>query len=1009
MGKPQIDLASRLEAAIVEFRVKDPFLPIHVLVPTPLLGTWLAQRIFAESAHIAIHFERPEQLAWRLLEPVALLEGVRPIPEFAELAMVLAAAREEGKRENLPDYLKTALRTRGFAPALLQTLHDLDAAGIGTDALNERAPRSAAPERLQLLARLQGSVDGRLHAAGLLSRATLLRRAAQAAKQDDVGAIVVCPLDDASAALESFLAALARIYSLVSLERVRPTASLPENTLRRLQSGLFEDSWPAPKGGMKPEALDPSVRILAASGEHLEATEIARMIADATSDGDLTYGEIGVLLRGGAERAALDAAFERAGIDAYFLEGTPRVDAAARALSLLLDLLDRDYERIRVMEFLTTAQVPWEEILGEDAEFSAARWDRLSARAGIVRGLEQWSAGLTRATTDAKELAERYERDPDDDRDVRLTDSLRVVLERLAGDFAAFPAEAGWGSYLDATLHLLDRWVRRGDAVRLRLERALRPLAAHAPGPTRGEFVAHVQELLASQTYREGDLGEPRVFVGGIAAAAGLRFRLVFVPGLAERRFPAAVRPDPLLLDDERQALGGSLLTTEDAQERERRLFADAVDAATERLVLSYPRVDANGRETVPSSFLMRAAEAGTGRRVTTAELLTIAEPGETVLGRAWPVRPERALDVLERDLSLVGAGGFGSARHLLEDASHFARARAAEAAGWKPSLTAWDGVLDLGDADVARWAESLRIVKKGSASALQDFAACAYRHFLKRGLRLYEWEEPSRVYQPDPKERGSLFHEALEAIFVELREKGALPLRAERLAEAQTLAHLKIAAVLDEAAAAGRVVHRLLLEPLEIEMRRDIDELLRRELDTGGDFVPSAFETEFDEVPFAFGDGREIVLRGKLDRIDLAANPARLRVIDYKTGGFYDDESAEFKGGRELQLAVYNLAAERLYPKHAVEEALYRYSTEKGGFQDKDCANSEQNRETLRRILGHLDCLAARGIFAKSADSCQFCDYQSICGIAQVRESRAKRKEADPRLEPFRQLRTIK
>lgn len=76
--------------------------------------------------------------------------------------------------------------------------------------------------------------------------------------------------------------------------------------------------------------------------------------------------------------------------------------------------------------------------------------------------------------------------------------------------------------------------------------------------------------------------------------------------------------------------------------------------------------------------------------------------------------------------------------------------------------------------------------------------------------------------------------------------------------------------------------------------------------------------------------------------------------------------------------------------------EALYRYGTEKGGFQDKGCANSPQNRETLKRVL-----------FAPTADSCEFCDYKSLCGIA--KEARAKRKYADPRLEGFRQLRTIK
>lgn len=1000
------DLASKLEAAIVALREKDAFLPIHVLVPAPLLGLWLGRTIFAETGHVAVYFEKPEQLAWRLVEPAALDEVLRPAPEFAELAMVLAAVREEGQRDDLPEYLKTALRTRGFAPAALRTLEDLDAAGIGPDALEGLAPSSAAPERLQLLGRVQRGVNDRLRAARLLSRASLLRRAAQAPKQDDIGAVVVCPLDDASVAAFAFLKALGGSYPLVRLDRTSPKAKAPDTALARIQSGLFDDATPPSKRGKKATDLDASVRILAASGEHLEAVEIARMIGEAT-DGDLSYGEIGVLLRGSAEAAPLDAAFERAGIDAYFLEGTPRVDAAARSLSLLLDLLERDYERARVMEFLTTAQVPWEEILGEDAEFSAARWDRLSAKAGIVSGLDQWRAGLERAKAGAKETAERYERDPLDERDVRLTDSLRAILDRLAGDFAGFPAEAGWGAYLDATLRLLERWVKRGDAVRLRLERTLRPLAAHAPGPTRAEFVARVQELLSSQTYREGELGEARVFVGNIAASAGLRFRLVFIPGLSERRFPATVRPDPLLLDDERRALGGSLLTTEDGQERERRMFADAVHAASERLVLSYPRVDANGRESVPSSFLIRAAEAATGRRLTTADLLEIAEPGQTVLGRAWPEKPERALDGLERDLSLVAGGKPGTARHLLEDAPHFARARAAEAAGWSPSLTAWDGQLDLTDADVARWADGLRIGKNASISSLQDFAGCSYRHFLKRGLRLYEWEEPSRLYQADPMRRGSLFHDALERTFHGLRDNGGLPVRADGLAEAQAGAHVHIAAVLDQAAAEGLVVHRSLLEPLEIEMRRDIGEALRRETDKTDGFVPADFEREFEDVTFSFGDGREVVFRGKLDRVDLAANPARARVIDYKTGGFWDEPGDEFKGGRELQLAVYNLAAERLYPQHEVTEALYRYGTEKGGFQDKGCANSPQNRETLKRILEHLDGLAAAGVFAPTADSCKFCDYQSLCGTA--KEARAKRKSVDLRLEGFRQLRTIK
>ncbi len=57
------------------------------------------------------------------------------------------------------------------------------------------------------------------------------------------------------------------------------------------------------------------------------------------------------------------------------------------------------------------------------------------------------------------------------------------------------------------------------------------------------------------------------MFVGSIAGARGLRLRLVIVPGLVERAFPAVVRPDPLLLDEEREALSPELRTTLDGHE----------------------------------------------------------------------------------------------------------------------------------------------------------------------------------------------------------------------------------------------------------------------------------------------------------------------------------------------------------------------------------------------------------------------------------------------------------
>ena len=158
------------------------------------------------------------------------------------------------------------------------------------------------------------------------------------------------------------------------------------------------------------------------------------------------------------------------------------------------------------------------------------------------------------------------------------------------------------------------------------------------------------------------------VHVGVMDALAGLPFRVVAIPGLVEGGYPGVLRPDPFLLDSEREALAASepaaavapclqrraragarapaalalrggaarraaaapaavtapvrLPTTQDRLLAERRAFHRAIGQATERLVLSYPRADARtGRERMPSLFFVAAAAAREGRSLGTADL----------------------------------------------------------------------------------------------------------------------------------------------------------------------------------------------------------------------------------------------------------------------------------------------------------------------------------------------------------------------------------------------------
>ena len=83
----------------------------------------------------------------------------------------------------------------------------------------------------------------------------------------------------------------------------------------------------------------------------------------------------------------------------------------------------------------------------------------------------------------------------------------------------------------------------------LRVLADLRPMGTVGPVP-----LTEVRDVLADRLLSL-EVDPPanrygRVFVGSPHQARGRSFKVVFVPGLAERLFPQKLREDPLLLDE---------------------------------------------------------------------------------------------------------------------------------------------------------------------------------------------------------------------------------------------------------------------------------------------------------------------------------------------------------------------------------------------------------------------------------------------------------------------------
>jgi RecB family exonuclease len=542
------------------------------------------------------------------------------------------------------------------------------------------------------------------------------------------------------------------------------------------------------------------------------------------------------------------------------------------------------------------------------------------------------------------------------------------------------------------------------------------------------------------------------VHAGALDAIGGIRFRVLMFPGLVEGSFPGVLRPDPLLLDNERLALRAprrspaaragrraarttrqlslfdaplaaapaeedafaSLSTTQDLLLEQRRLFHRACAQASEKLVLSYPRADPrSGRERLPSLFFVAAAQALQARPLATAELARLT--GEDDL-RALPL--ELALDRGERDLVRVRRGGREAALQIAAGSRFFRHSHLASEARWSRDFTPYDGLVALPpkDGEDAEAARLLRerldpIVARGtvSASRLARYASCGFQYFLENVLRLEPTLEPEERKRLEPLERGSLFHDVAEDFLRELRDNGLLPVR-DSQAERQRLTEMA-----DAALARHVADHPPRFKLLwERECRRFKETLLTwlaREARAAEHSTPAFFEVGFGPSPggeagpsephmqepleIDLGDGRALRVSGRIDRIDRRPD-GKLVLRDYKTGRAPKDEAGLFRGGRQLQIPFYVLAAARIFPEQPVVEAFLDYVD--GGRQvalDLNVVQGEPFRNLLRGLVDGI----AGGVFVQEPAICEWCDFTMVCGPKTLIGLRRERKRQDPRI----------
>src|SRR6185503_13032803 len=332
-----------------------------------------------------------------------------------------------------------------------------------------------------------------------------------------------------------------------------PLETEPPMALQRLRERLFEP----PVGSALPD--DGSLELLTAPGEAAEVRAIARRLLREAARG-VPFEEMGIALAQPQVYAPLITdLLPRLGLPVKLHPSLPlRFGQAARSLLLLFRC--RELERAAVMEFLTFAPIPFAAMLGVPEAPPPARWDAISRDARIVSGAERWRAGLS-----AFSESERAEaaRDPNLDRRARRlqrageAEALRLVVDRLARTLELLRGEASWPEWAQRLEGVVAEWISEA-ADRDAVLGVVADLAGLQSLEARVDWeeVQHVVETRFEwERVPLPPVPQGAVHAGALDALAGMRFRLLFFPGLVEGGFPGVLRPDPLLLDKERAAL----------------------------------------------------------------------------------------------------------------------------------------------------------------------------------------------------------------------------------------------------------------------------------------------------------------------------------------------------------------------------------------------------------------------------------------------------------------------
>ena len=375
---------------------------------------------------------------------------------------------------------------------------------------------------------------------------------------------------------------------------------------------------------------DGSITWLACAGPRREVEVVADEIWSLVeADPTLRFNQIGVFVHPDARSAYLPhihSVFQEAGelphhvVDLPLIQESAVADAALR----LLELLGSDFRRPEVLMLLMhpALRVPD----GVDR----SRWARLVDRLGIFHGIDRddhagtyidrdvvnWDQGVKRLVLGAFTEAEVEGFLPESAESDAAAPVLAALVRSLLRDARFVRSErrslGDWATFIDAML----RGYLRGDDPRAEAEmRRCLGVVHRLRERDAGELVSFpaalelVGDALRALGGARGEYLADGVVVSALNPMRAIPFRVVFLLGMGEGRFPTQERRDPLDLRARKRLIGDVTPV-----ERDKYVFLETLLCTRERFYCSWASRDALTGDSMQPSPVVQELDALLGR-----------------------------------------------------------------------------------------------------------------------------------------------------------------------------------------------------------------------------------------------------------------------------------------------------------------------------------------------------------------------------------------------------------